>query len=199
MRILVRVMALAMALVALQAQAAERPRFASVDVATPPPIGWIQFCKDYPKECEVKKTSGPRKLAADSQVWGDLVHINKWVNARIKPMIDFEHYGIIEKWAYPDDGYGDCEDYVLLKRRLLMGRGFPKEVLLITVVRDLMGEGHAVLTVVLDEGEFILDNQRDKILLWGDTGYHFRKRQSQWDPNTWVSLHYPAPSVVGSR
>jgi hypothetical protein len=48
--------------------------------------------------------------------------------------------------------------------------------------------GHAVLTVKTDRGEYILDNQTDDILFWADTGYRFVKRQSQSDPNGWVSL-----------
>jgi predicted transglutaminase-like cysteine proteinase len=39
----------------------------------------------------------------------------------------------------------DCEDYVLLKRRMLMQAGWPREALLVTVVRDKKGDGHAVL------------------------------------------------------
>ena len=37
-----------------------------------------------------------------------------------------EHWGVVERWSYPDDGYGDCEDYVLLKRRMLMQAGWPR-------------------------------------------------------------------------
>jgi predicted transglutaminase-like cysteine proteinase len=37
--------------------------------------------------------------------------------------------GTIEKWSYPDDGYGDYEDYVLLKRRMLIQAGWPREAL----------------------------------------------------------------------
>ena len=65
-------------------------------------------------------------------------------------MTDLEHWGVVERWNYPDDGYGDCEDYVLLKRRMLMQAGWPREALLITVVRDKKGDGHAVLTVKTD-------------------------------------------------
>ena len=72
---------------------------------------------------------------------------------------------------------------MLLKRRMLMEAGWPREALLITVVRDKKGEGHAVLTVKTDKGEFILDNQEEDILLWSETGYRFVKRQSQSDPN----------------
>jgi hypothetical protein len=106
-------------------------------------------------------------------------------------MTDLEHWGVVERWNYPDDGYGDCEDYVLAKRRLLIQAGWPREALLVTVVRDKRGDGHAVLTVKTDKGEFVLDNQNDQILLWSDTGYHFVKRQSQTDQNVWGSLGEP--------
>jgi predicted transglutaminase-like cysteine proteinase len=130
------------------------------------------------------------------EAWKQLTFINDWVNQTIKPMTDLNHYGVIEKWTYPDDGYGDCEDYVLLKRRMLMQAGWPREALLITVVRDKNGDGHAVLTVKSDRGEFILDNQVSDIVLWSDTGYRFVKRQSQSDPNVWVSLGDSRPAAT---
>ena len=71
-----------------------------------------------------------------AKAWKDLVRINKWVNDTVKPITDLEHWGVVERWNYPDDGYGDCEDYVLLKRRMLMQAGWPRQALLITVVRD---------------------------------------------------------------
>jgi predicted transglutaminase-like cysteine proteinase len=129
------------------------------------------------------------------------VRINDWVNEAIEPMTDLEHWGVPERWNYPDDRYGDCEDYVLLKRRMLMEAGWPRQALLITVVRDKRGDGHAVLTVRTDRGDFILDNQNEEILLWSATGYRFVKRQSQSDPNAWVALgdHRPAPATATSR
>ena len=96
------------------------------------------------------------------KAWSDLVKVNDWVNETIKPLTDLEHWGVVERWNYPDDGYGDCEDYVLLKRRMLMQAGWPREALLITVVRDKKGDGHAVLTVKTDRGEFVLDNQDER-------------------------------------
>ena len=90
---------------------------------------------------------------------------------------------------------------MLQKRKLLIQAGWPREALLITVVRDKRGDGHAILTVKTDRGEFILDNQTDQILLWADTGYRFVKRQSQTDPNVWVSLGEPrgTPATAASR
>jgi predicted transglutaminase-like cysteine proteinase len=95
---------------------------------------------------------------------------------------------LITGWSYPDDGYGDCEDYVLLKQRMLIQSGWPRQALLMTVVRDKNEESHAVLTVTTDKGDYVLDNQNEHILLWSKTRYRFVKRQSQSNPNEWVSL-----------
>jgi len=170
--------------------AQERPLFVSVGEATRAPIGWTEFCVEYDPECKTK-SSTPRDVVLSSQAWKDLQRTNLWVNTHVKPMTDMEHWGVVERWNYPDDGYGDCEDYALQKRKMLMQSGWPREALLMTVVRDQHGDGHAVLTVKTDKGEYILDNQTDEIVLWSDTGYRFVKRQSQADPNVWVSLGEP--------
>ena len=174
--------------------------FVSTGESARPPIGWVEFCAEHPVDCK-GAPKAPRDVVLSNKAWIDLVRINKWVNDNVKPMTDLEHYGVVEKWAYPEDGYGDCEDYVLLKRRMLMQSGWPREALLITVVRDRHGDGHAVLTVKTDKGELILDNQNDDIRLWSDTGYRFVKRQSQADPNVWISLGDPraAPATATSR
>jgi predicted transglutaminase-like cysteine proteinase len=178
----------------------ERPLFVSIGETAKPPIGWIEFCVEYEPECKTKPTQ-PRDVVLTTQAWKDLERVNLFVNTHVKPMTDMEHWGVVERWNYPDDGYGDCEDYVLQKRRLLMTAGWPREALLITVVRDKRGDGHAILTVKTDKGEFILDNQNDQILLWSDTGYRFVKRQSQSDQNLWVSLGDPrgTPATATSR
>jgi predicted transglutaminase-like cysteine proteinase len=169
--------------------------FVTAGPATRPPIGWVEFCADRPHECKVTP-SLPRDIVLSTKAWSDLVRINAWVNDNIRPMTDMDHWGVVEKWSYPDDRYGDCEDYALLKRRMLVEAGWPREALLMTVVREKNGSGHAVLTVKTDKGEFILDNQEEKILLWSETNYRFVKRQSQTDPNRWVSLGDPRPTIA---
>ena len=175
--------------------ASERALFISVGATTRAPIGWTEFCSEYAPECETRPMDA-RDVVLSAKAWKDLTRINKWVNDTVRPITDLEHWGVVERWNYPDDGYGDCEDYVLLKRRMLMQAGWPRQALLITVVRDKRGDGHAVLTVKTDKGEFILDNQEERILAWSDTGYRFVKRQSQSDPNTWVSLGDPRPATA---
>jgi predicted transglutaminase-like cysteine proteinase len=169
--------------------------FVSTGEATRAPIGWVEFCAEHSFECKVT-AAAPRDVVLSNKAWTDLTRINKWVNDNVKPMTDLEHWGVVEKWSYPDDGYGDCEDYVLLKRRMLMEAGWPRAALLVTVVREKNGNGHAVLTVKTDKGEFILDNQEERILLWSETSYRYVKRQSQSDPNRWVALGDPRPTTA---
>ena len=181
---------------AASAEAAEKPIYVSVGATSRAPIGYVEFCNEMPKEC-IAAASEPRDVLLTAKVWKDLVRVNKWVNDSIAPVTDMDHWGVIEKWSYPDDGKGDCEDYVLLKRRMLMQAGWPREALLITVVRDKKGDGHAVLTVKTDKGEFVLDNQNEEIVLWSNSGYRFVKRQSQANPRAWVSVGAP-PSALST-
>lgn len=180
--------------------AGDRPLFIAVGGSARAPIGWTEFCSEYAPECETKSLE-PRDMVLTTKAWKQLARINKRVNETVRPITDLEHWGVVERWNYPEDGYGDCEDYVLLKRRMLMQAGWPRQALLITVVRDKQGDGHAVLTVRTDKGELILDNQNLDILLWTETGYRFIKRQSQRDPNVWLTVgdQRSAPATAAAR
>ncbi|RCW24836.1 putative transglutaminase-like cysteine proteinase [Ciceribacter lividus] len=161
-----------------------------------PPIGHYEFCRSYPDECRAKGgDTGPAVLTEEA--WRTLLDVNYTVNTSIEPLTDEEIYGVEERWAYPRS-VGDCEDYALLKRKLLIDRGFSPADLLMTVVLQPNGEGHAVLTVRTDRGDFILDNMRNKVLLWSDTEYTYLKRQSADDPGRWVKLQDGRATAVGS-
>jgi predicted transglutaminase-like cysteine proteinase len=125
--------------------------------------------------------------------------VNRQVNEAIRPLSDQEHWGVGDRWDLPTDGAGDCEDYQLLKRKLLVEAGFPARALRITVVIDDEGEGHAVLMVRTDRGDFILDNKRNAVLPWHQTGYVYVKREGQ-DSASWVSLgRSTSPTVTANR
>ena len=153
---------------------------------TPPPIGHVAYCRRNPKECLAENTSMDRIDLTAARA-ASLIEVNTAVNAQIVPVTDNDLYGEAEYWTMPTDA-GDCEDVLLLKRRTLHELGFPMQSLRITVVLDETGEGHAVLTVTTRKGDYVLDNRRNEILLWRDTGYKFLKRQSARDPKLWVSL-----------
>lgn len=159
----------------------------SIGASTSPPIGFVQFCRDNPRECE-SRTMSRASIALNEASWRKIVRINAEVNRDVVAITDQDHWGVPEHWGFPEDGKGDCEDFVLEKRRRLVKAGFPIQSLLVTVVRDQKGDGHAVLTVKTDRGDFVLDNQVGTILAWKDTGYKFIKRQSDENPARWVSL-----------
>jgi len=151
-----------------------------------PPIGHIRFCRTFPQDCRIQ-TKPTDRFAMSPDRWNELVAINKLVNRIIEPTPDQELYGEIERWTYPENR-GDCEDYVLLKRRMLMERGWPASSLLITVVTDENQAGHAILTARTSDGDFILDNKNSKVLAWNKVPYRFFKRQSYRNAKRWVSL-----------
>jgi predicted transglutaminase-like cysteine proteinase len=153
---------------------------------TLPPIGFVKFCASNHGECQ-KKDFASKKIEMTSEQWKQLYTVNSSINERIKPMSDQDLYGQPEFWTYPATA-GDCEDYLLLKKRELEKLGYSPSNLLITVVLDEKGEGHAVLTVATTEGDYILDNRRNDIYAPTDTGYNFLKRQSRKHPLEWVSL-----------
>ena len=154
--------------------------------ATPPPFGFVSFCERVPAECVAGGVNEPR-FDATPQRLSELDEINRSINASIAPATDLELYGVAEYWTLPTDK-GDCEDYALLKRQILMRRGWPASALLMTVVRDERGEGHAVLTARTQQGDYILDNKVADIRIWHQTGYRFVMRQSYVEPRLWMSL-----------
>jgi predicted transglutaminase-like cysteine proteinase len=154
---------------------------------TDPPIGYTQFCAIFPDDCGPFE-AGPARIHLTKEAWKQLVDVNDYVNALVEPATDMELYGVEEWWTYPLENRGDCEDYVLLKRKLLLEKGWPASALLITVARDKHGDGHAVLTVTTSAGDLILDNQDAEVRQWSETPYAYLMRQSKRDPETWVSL-----------
>ena len=140
-------------------------------------------CDRHPAECSIR-SSRAQVMRLSRARWNELIAINDLVNETIAPVTDQDLYRVVEHWTYPNNR-GDCEDYALLKRRMLIQRGWPVGALLMTVVKQRDGSGHAVLTVRTDRGEFILDNQSTAVLRWYDTPYRYIKRQSETDTGAW--------------
>ena len=181
------------------ASAASRTRVASLvpkasfikaGPQTSTPYGWLDFCNRNEAECRGGLTPAV-DIVLTPEVWRLVTTTNVRVNDAVSPISDQKHWGVVDRWDLPTDGLGDCEDYVLMKRKLLAEAGLPRQALLVTVVKDEKGDGHAVLTVKTDRGEFVLDNMHDRVRAWEETPYRFVKRQSQTDPNIWVQIGDP--------
>jgi predicted transglutaminase-like cysteine proteinase len=154
---------------------------------TDPPYAFWRFCDEFPADC-VKKRAVDARFDAKPARLAELVDINASINHAIDPVTDLELYGVSDYWTLPLHGKGDCEDYALLKRHVLIEAGWPASSLLMTVVLDEKNDGHAVLTARTIQGDFVLDNKTDEIKLWNAAPYRFVMRQSYLDPKAWVAL-----------
>lgn len=203
-RVLTFAAALVLALLAATGPAAAisvdftNPAFAATGRnQTSTPVGHAEFCQFHRSEC------GPnQKVVAavelDQAKWDQLIAVNNALNTGITPETDEQLYRTAEFWTYPN-GYGDCEDYALAKRRTLIEDGWPPSTLLLAVARQQNGEGHAVLMVRTDRGDLILDNQDALVRLWTDTPYQYLKRQSQADAGKWVDIYDSATRLASLR
>jgi predicted transglutaminase-like cysteine proteinase len=160
------------------------------------PYAWVDFCKRSPSECAVD-TREAEQVELTPKLWKLIVAANIRANRDIEAITDQDHWGVVDRWDIPTDGKGDCEDYVLLKRQRLAEAGVPRRAMRVTVVIDEENAGHAVLMIRTDRGDFILDNKRNAILPWSQTGYTYVKRESQ-SRTGWASLGGLSTSTVAS-
>lgn len=166
---------------------------------TSQPIGHYEFCQRFLSECSIRpKDQDPQPVSR--AFLEELRQVTIAVNRAVAPMSDMDLYGVEEFWTFPD-GAGDCEEYVLQKQKILAERGISRANLLITVLRKPDGEGHAILTVRTDGGDFVLDNLNDEVRSWDDTGYTYLKRQATNHTGRWVSIEdgYADPLVASIR
>ncbi len=121
--------------------------------------------------------------------WAAMDRLNRDVNRRIRRASDQRLYGAGDHWTIPSgaDPRGDCEDYVLAKRRALIEQGYPQEAFSIALVETPWGESHAVLLMATSEGELVLDNLTPRILRTTEVAYQWRKRQVPGRALAWVS------------
>jgi predicted transglutaminase-like cysteine proteinase len=164
-----------------------------------PPIGWVQFCANpaYAAECAVD-ASEPDKVELTPKLWRTVTALNVRINREIDPVTDMDQWGTVERWDMAETGRGDCEEYVNIKRQRLVEAGVPRRALRVVVVIDEENAGHAVLMLRTDRGDYILDNKRNAVLPWHQTGYVYVKRESQ-DRIGWVALGGVAGPQVAQR
>lgn len=125
------------------------------------------------------------------QMWRAIKLINQKVNQSIAPRSDQDNYGVPDFWALPlakKDPSGDCEDYVLEKRKQLLAAGFPETALSIAIVTTPEGESHAVLLVATDRGEVVMDSITPWVLPWTETRYTWRERQIRGAALEWGKI-----------
>lgn len=175
---------------------ASRPMASEGDAGVTP-AGYMSFCLRMPDQCETKP-GAPLSIAMTPAVWQTLDTINRNVNNAMWPEDDMRHYGRAEYWTIPTDGYGDCEDYALTKRKALADAGLSAAALRIAVVIAPDQGRHAVLTVVTDQGDYVLDNLRDNIVAWDQSNYVWIERQDPTKALAWDSLRAPVLNLASN-
>lgn len=165
---------LALALICLAAPASAQ------SVRVPP--GAQNLCRDHAWAC----SADPRGTVRDEKAILTLAHsVNSTVNARIRPRSDKSLYGVEEYWTLPVDA-GDCEDYALLKMRLLIDQGVPASRLRLAQVMKRDVPSHVVLIVEPSpDRQYVLDSLQGGIAPRARSAYVFLKIQKRNDPARW--------------
>lgn len=143
------------------------------------PFPFIRYCVSNPPACEA---GGNPAIDWSPDTKSLVVSVNRQVNGSIRPVRDRQ-----EEWN-ANVRAGDCEDFALTKRIALMKAGLPASALRMAVAVTASGEGHAVLVVKTNSGDFVLDNRTNRMLIWNETDLTFLKIASAENPRLWRRL-----------
>lgn len=116
---------------------------------TPPPADVAPFFDD------------PATIVGALPDYATVAQVNRQVNENTRYQADVQRFGRSDLWAEAN-GAGDCEDFVLEKRRRLLALGVPPQALRIVTASIKTSQfgrerGHAALVVLTREGEWVLD------------------------------------------
>jgi predicted transglutaminase-like cysteine proteinase len=147
------------------------------------PLQFVKFCMNNPAECE--PSSSEARLPARDAAFAMLADVNATVNANIHPLAKSTD-PILARWAISPSS-GDCNDYAVTKRHMLIAMGWPASALRLAVVYAPAG-GHLVLVARLQDGDYILDNLAADVRKWGAVDYQWVSMESGENPRFWVSI-----------
>lgn len=161
------------------------------------PAGFLAFCARQPDQCA--ETGNTRETAAlTPNLWAELERTNLAINTTTRSMEDSVHYGRVDFWTIPTDGWGDCEDFVLAKRKALVLAGVPRRALRIGVGRLPSGEAHAVLIVATDRGDYVLNNLHSAVVPWENTNISWIAREVPGQSD-WTTIGSPRMMAANAR
>lgn len=127
---------------------------------------------------------------ADATFFEKLQAVNSAANKSIKYAPDFNIYKKKDYWASANQtikhGYGDCEDYAILKHAMLLEAGVPASSMSLIVLKDTdRNLYHAVLAVSTNKGHLILDNVAKNV--YRDTSIsNYQPLFSFSDDRSWI-------------
>lgn len=168
--------------------------FISMTTYVSAPAAFLDFCNRYPEDC-LPPMKGISKVNLDAERMRELNTVNSDVNDTLFFNSDL---ATTDVWDYPQDNIGDCEDFVIEKRKRLMDLGWPEDTLLITMVKKRIPnfagrKDHAVLTVRTAQGDYVLDNEIRSAVAWTTANrlFDYVMIQTQMDPKIWAIAGSP--------
>jgi predicted transglutaminase-like cysteine proteinase len=175
----------AMMLIGVNPVAAGQDAFLKARMTVSSPAGAKDLCQRYAWACQ-RSSAAPVRISGSQLDYA--ISLNRQINRQVRSISDLAQYGVVEHWALPTARGGDCEDFALLKKKMLIEAGLDPQMLLIATVLDRSRNAHAVLVMRTAQGDFILDNLRDDVKHWSRTGYTYLRMQDPSDPRRWSAV-----------
>lgn len=152
-----------------------------------PPLSFALFCIQYPEECEEQPDRRITNFQSRGQRWRELNQINSTVNVAIVPKKQVASQLDHDWQIFPFDG--NCSDYAVTKRHLLLRAGWPSSSLLLAeVIIRASGEHHFVLLAREGRSVFVLDNLSTIVIELNEAldKYVLVRTESDRAPRLWV-------------
>ena len=148
----------------------------------PPTVGAALWCSKDLKEPFCQGVSAYKPLHLDAALEAEISKVNLDVNTEIEPVDDIVQWGVPEKWSRPVRGkdgrlQDDCDGYVIEKWYRLVREHHLSKDAFYPLYAEVPGYGgHLVLALDTDNGTYILDNLKDKIVRLNDFSFTYLKR-----------------------
>ncbi|WP_297105355.1 transglutaminase-like cysteine peptidase [uncultured Devosia sp.] len=148
-----------------------------VQMAAITPLSMQYFCAKNRSEC---RSGGSGQVTMTPDLMAMLKQVNVHVNRAIRPKVD-----VSDNWSLNPTA-GDCEDYVISKRSMLIRHGVSAGSLRIAYTHTRRGEPHAVLVVRTSQGDYVLDNLNNSVKTLRASGYNIRSMSGP-NPMRWTA------------
>ena len=152
---------------------------------TLPPFGHTVFCLQHPRDCDRTRPENISSVPLAGRL-RQLNLVQRSVNNAIVPRR--ADAALFDTWSIlPREG--NCSDYAVSKRHILLEAGWPAASLLLAEVRLIAtGEHHLILIVKDATGDWVLDNLRPFAVRLPviRNVYTWERVQSIGDPRLWI-------------
>jgi predicted transglutaminase-like cysteine proteinase len=157
----------------------------------------VRFCVHHPEECQPSAPATELLGSVQTDAMELARQTNDRVNASIKAQADPDRPDG-DVWTLGPLA-GDCDDFAVTKRSLLIKAGMSSSNVLLAHVVTRQGEDHLVTVVRMNDGDFVLDNLDRTVRPVSETRYRWVSIQSSEDPRFWHRAELQARPLLLAR